>query len=254
MLKIRVIPCLLLKGDGLVKTVRFSNPTYLGDPINAVRIFNAKKVPELVFLDIMATKEGRHPNTQLISRICNECYMPLTMGGGIRSLSDIQELLRIGVEKVVVNTYAFEDPEFIKAATAEFGSQSIVVAIDAKKDKTGNYKVWTKAGSQQTERNVIDAARMVADSGAGEILLNSIDRDGMMQGYDVDLIRLVADGINIPVIACGGAGNLHDFTSAVRDGHASAVAAGSIFVFHGPRKAVLINFPTVEELENIFAS
>lgn len=254
MLGIRVIPCLLLKGDGLVKTIRFAEPTYIGDPINAIRIFNAKQVHELVFLDILATKAERKPNLKLIAKICDECFMPLTIGGGICDLHDIQELLRVGVEKVVINTHALENPQFIKTATAEFGSQAIVVSIDAKITRAKTYEVWTRSGSHAVGLDVVEAAQLMAGMGAGEILLNSIDRDGMMQGYDLDLIRLVADRINIPVIACGGAGNLRDLSSAVQDGHASAVAAGSMFVFHGPRRAVLINFPTPAELEKVFLS
>ena len=249
MLKARVIPCLLLKNKGLVKTVQFKEPRYVGDPINAVWIFNQKEVDELIFLDIMATKEKKKPSIELISKISDECFMPLTVGGGIRSVEDIKELLNAGAEKVSINTYAVENPSFIKEASNVFGSQSIVVAIDVKRHKKGLYEVFTRRGSKPAGIDPVSLAVQMEAMGAGEILLNSIDRDGTWEGYDVELIRAVSDAVNIPVIACGGAGNLEDFAAAINGGHASAVAADSFFVFHGRRRAVLINFPTNEELE-----
>ena len=249
MLKARVIPCLLLKNKGLVKTVQFKEPRYIGDPINAVWIFNQKEVDELIFLDIMATKEERKPFIELISKISDECFMPLTVGGGIRRVEDIKELLNAGAEKVSINTYAVENPSFIKEASDVFGSQSIVVSIDAKRYKKGSYEVFTHGGTRPTGIDPVSLAVQMEAMGAGEILLNSIDRDGVMDGYNVKLVRKVSDAINIPLIACGGAGKLEDFANVINAGHASAVAAGSFFVFHGRRRAVLINFPAKEELE-----
>jgi cyclase len=251
MLKTRVIPCLLLKNKGLVKTVQFKEPRYVGDPINAVWIFNQKEVDELIFLDIMATKEKEKKKTsiELISKISDECFMPLTVGGGIRNVEDIKELLNAGAEKVSINTYAVKNPSFIKEASGVFGTQSIVVSIDVKRHKKGLYEVFTYGGTRPAGIDPVSLAVQMEAVGAGEILINSIDRDGTMEGYDIELIREVSDAVNIPVIACGGAGNVEDFARGINVGHASAVAAGSFFVFHGRRHAVLINFPTREELE-----
>ncbi|RLE42911.1 imidazole glycerol phosphate synthase subunit HisF [Candidatus Woesearchaeota archaeon] len=252
MLKIRVIPCLLLKGLGLVKTVQFKNPRYIGDPINAVRIFNEKEADELIFLDITASEERRVISLELVSKIAEECFMPFCVGGGIRTLEDIKQLLGAGAEKVAINTFAIEHPGFIKKASTMFGAQSIVVSIDAKRRKDGSYEVYTCGGKNPTGLDPLEVALRVEKNGAGEILLNSIDKDGTMEGYDIELIKSVARKLNIPVIACGGAGKLEHFYDAVKNGGASAVAAGSLFVYHGPRRAVLINYPSKEELEKIF--
>ncbi|CAB1063927.1 Imidazole glycerol phosphate synthase cyclase subunit [Olavius sp. associated proteobacterium Delta 1] len=248
MLKTRVIPCLLLKNDGLVKTVKFKAPTYLGDPINIVKIFNEKEVDELVFLDITATLENRKPPFKKLSEIASECFMPVGYGGGIRSLDDIREILALGIEKVIINSYASENPNFIENASKLFGSQSIVVSIDVKKDYFGKYKVVTHSCIKRTKADPVKYAIDMQDMGAGEILLNSVDRDGMMKGYDIELIRTVSKAVTVPVIACGGAGKIDDFKEAVRNGGASAVAAGSFFVFQGRHRAVLISYPSYEEL------
>jgi len=249
MLKTRVFPCLLLRGAGLVKTVHFKNPTYVGDPINAVRIFNTKEVDELVLLDITATEEKRRPNFSLIAKIANECMMPMTVGGGIKTLEDVKELLAIGVEKVVINTMAMKNPDFIEELANTIGSQAVVVSIDAKKKIIQGYEVMVRGGKKSTGINPVDFARQMEERGAGEIFLNSIDQDGTMFGYDIPLVKKVSEAIRIPLIACGGCGKVEDFNRAVCEGGASAVAAGSFFVFHGPRRAVLINFPTRSELE-----
>ena len=251
MLRPRILPCLLLKGTGLVKTIKFQNPTYIGDSTNAVRIFNKKEVDELIFLDIMATKEARKPPSQLISQISDECFMPLAAGGGIRTLKDINDLLIAGAEKVVINTYAVENPAFIKEAARKVGSQSVVISIDAKKRVDGSYEVYTHGGTKPTGICPVNFARLCQEMEAGEIMICSIDRDGTMTGYDLRLIKMVADAVNVPVIACGGAGNLEDSSKAVKVG-ASACAAGSMFVFYGSRRAVLINFPTKTELRQTF--
>ncbi len=252
MLKTRVFPCLLLKGTGLVKTVQFKNPTYVGDPINAVRIFNTKEVDELVLLDITATEENRSPQFDLIAKISDECRMPLSVGGGVRSMDDIRRLLNGGAEKVVLNTHAIRDPNLVEQAASEMGSQSIIVSIDAKRNPKGHYEVFIEGGKRPSGHDPVELAKLMEEKGAGEIFLNSIDRDGTMSGYDVELIRQVSEAVNIPVIACGGAGKLEDFKAAVQEGGASAVAAGSFFVFHGRRRAVLINFPAKDELDRLF--
>jgi cyclase len=243
MLEIRIIPCLLLKNEGLVKTVKFKNPKYVGCPINAVKIFNDKEVDELIFLDISASKENKKPPYGLISCIATECFMPFCYGGGIREPDQIKEILSLGAEKVAINTYALENPGFIREATKIFGSQSIVVAMDVKLNFFGKYRVYDSSKGKTTNLDPIEYARQMEEMGAGEIFLNSVDRDGTFSGYDLELIRRVATALTIPVIACGGAGNPEDLEKAVSEGKASAVAAGSLFVFYGKHRAVLINYP-----------
>jgi cyclase len=251
MFRPRVIPCLLLKGKGLVKTIKFKDPTYLGDPINAVRIFNEKETDELVFLDITATKETRAPYIDVIKRIGDECFMPFAVGGGIRSLETIRQLFNAGAEKVVINSYAEENPAFIQEAAAIFGKQSIIVSIDVRK-KFGHYRIYTVNGTKVSKYKLIEYTKLVAAYGAGEILINSIDRDGTYTGYELEVISAVSREVDIPVIACGGAGSLNDLSDAIKIGEASAVAAGSLFVFHGRKRAVLINYPTKDELAAYF--
>lgn len=253
MLKTRVIPCLLLKNQGLVKTIQFTDPHYVGDPINAVRIFNEKEVDELIFLDITATRENRKPNFKLISEIASECFMPFSYGGGIRDLHDVKEIFNLGVEKVVINSHAIENPDFINKISELFGSQSVVVSIDVKKTLLGKYEVSTLNGKKNTKHEPVTFAKHMEIMGAGEIFLNSIERDGTMQGYDIKLIKEVSTSLSIPVIACGGAGRLEDFADAIKKGGASAVAAGSMFVFYGKHRAVLINYPTIQSLEKLFS-
>lgn len=252
MLRTRVIPCLLLKGLGLVKTVGFKKPKYIGDPINAVKIFNDKEVDELAFLDIDASVKDQPPKFDLISQIAGECFMPFSYGGGIKTLEEIKNILSLGAEKVVLNTSVFQNPGLIREAAAKFGSQSIVASIDVKKTLWGKYRVYTAGGSRNTGRGPVEHAKAVEAEGAGEILLTSIDRDGTMSGYDTQLIKAVADAVDIPVIACGGAGELNHLAEAVHTGGASAAAAGSMFVFHDKNRAVLINYPTQEQLKKCF--
>ncbi len=252
MLKTRVIPSLLIQGQRLVKTRVFRDPRYVGDPINAVRIFNDKEVDELVVLDIAATIEQKPPNLRLISEMASECFMPLAYGGGIRSMDHLESIFSLGVEKIVINSEAAARPAFIRDAARKFGSQSVIVSIDVKKKWLGGYETRTRSGRQGTGLDPVQFACDMENAGAGEIFLNSIDRDGTMQGYDLDLIRAVSRAVSIPVIACGGAGNLADFAAAVKQGGASAVAAGSMFVFHGKHRAVLINYPSRRELEATF--
>lgn len=254
MFRPRVIPCLLLKNNGLVKSVKFKDYTYIGDPLNAVKIFNEKKADELIFLDITATKEKRTISIDLVKKIGEECNMPFAVGGGIYKTEQIRDLLKVGAEKICINSYVFEDFNFIKKAADEFGSSTIVVTIDVKKKLFGKEQVFVNAGTKATGMDAVSYAEKVAEMGAGEIIINSIDHDGTMQGYDVELVRFVADAVDVPVVALGGAGLLSHLKEVVDRGNASAVAAGSMFVFHGPRRAVLINFPTQKELMSLFSS
>lgn len=250
MLKTRVMPCLLLRNEALVKTIRFKAPTYVGDPINTVRIFNDKEVDELVVLDITATVASREPNLNLLREIASECFMPLTFGGGIRSVATAEAIFSIGAEKVVINSAAAGRPSFVSEVAREFGSQSIIVSIDAKRGWWGNYKTFTHGGRRSAGRDPVHYARLAEESGAGEILLTSMDRDGTFSGYDVDLIQRVTSAVGIPVIASGGAGKIDDFAVAVTHG-ASAVAAGSLVVFQGKHRSVLINFPSRAALKGV---
>ena len=248
MIRPRVIPCLLLKNEGLVKTVKFKDPKYLGDPINIVRIFNDKEVDELIFLDILATVENRRPNFELLGKITSECFMPLGYGGGIRTLEDVKQLLSMGVEKIVLNTSAVENPSLIRAAADYASSQAVVISLDVKKTLLGKYEVYTRGGKKGTGLDPVKFAVEMEKQGAGELFLNSIDRDGTMQGYDLELVRRVADSVTVPVVACGGAGNIQHLAEAIQAG-ASAAAAGSMFVFQGPLRGVLISYPAQEELK-----
>lgn len=253
MIQTRVIPCLLLKGSGLVKTVRFKDPRYLGDPINIVRLFNDKEVDELVILDITATPEGRGPRMDLLATLTTECFMPLCYGGGVRTLDDMHALFSLGVEKVSLNTRALEDPALVTAAAERFGSQSVIVSIDVKRGMFGGQKVVVRAGKQKTGRDPVEYAVEMERRGAGELLLNSVDRDGTMEGYDLDLIRRVTAAVSVPVVACGGAGSVADLGRAVNEGGAAAAAAGSLFVYQGPHRAVLVNYPEPRALQALFA-
>ena len=243
MRRIRVIPTLLIRNGGLVKSVKFKDYKYVGDPINAVKIFNEKEVDEIVVLDISASAAGKAPAIRQIAEIASETFMPMGYGGGITRVDEIKAILYEGVEKVVINTAAFTRPALLEEGAKLFGSQSIVVSVDVKKTLLGKYRVFTESGKNNTQMDPVAYARRAEDHGAGEIMLTSIDRDGTYLGYDLDLIHKVASAVSVPVIACGGARNPEDFRLAVEAG-ASAVAAGSLFVFHGPHRAVLINFPS----------
>lgn len=249
----RVIPCLLLKDKGLVKTIKFKDPTYVGDPINAVKIFNDAKADELVFLDITATHENRITDIDVIRNIGEEAFMPFAVGGGINTIEHIKQMISAGAEKVVINTAALGNPTLLKEASEIYGRQSIVVSIDVKKEG-GDYVVYTNSGSIKYSENVVDTAKNAEAAGAGEIMINSIDQDGTQEGYDLELIKLICDAVSIPVIAVGGAGGYEHFEEAVQIGGASAVAAGSLFVFIGRKRAVLINYPDKEELGEMFSS
>lgn len=248
MIATRVLPCLLLSGPGFVKTEKFKNPKYLGDPRNIVKIFNEKEIDEIVVLDIDASRLGRGPQIELIREIVDEAFVPVAYGGGIRSTKQAREVLSLGVEKIVVNTGALDDPRLIEDLAEEAGRQSVVASIDAKRTLFGKPAVYRNRGSKKTRWAPADLAQHLVERGAGEILLQSIDRDGTRAGLDIDLIRSVSEAVDVPVVACGGAGDLEDLVQAVRKGGAAAVAAGSMFVFTGPHRAVLISFPEHDEL------
>ena len=251
----RVIPCLLLRNTGLVKTIKFKDPTYLGDPRNIVKIFNDKDADELALLDITASAEQRGPKFDLIQEIASECFMPMGYGGGITSVEQVKRLIGLGLEKVILNTAAAENPRLIEDSAAFAGSQSVVVSIDVKRvGLFSRYEVFTRGGRHGTKLDPVQWAATAEKAGAGEILLNSIDRDGTMKGYDLDLIKQVAHAVTVPVVACGGASSVADFVQAVRTGGASAVAAGSFFVFQGKHRAVLISFPAGQTLRQAFAN
>jgi cyclase len=248
---IRVIPCLSLKGLGLVKTVQFKNPKYIGDPRNAVKIFNEKEVDEIVILDITATLEKKLIQFSLIGEIVSEAFVPIGYGGGVKTLEDAQKLISQGVEKIIICSYALESPSFIRQLSSVLGSQSTVVCIDVKKNFWGKYEVCSHSGTKSFKTNPVDFAQEMEKQGAGEIIINSIDKDGTMTGYDINLIRLITEKVNIPVVALGGAGNVSHLKEAINNGGASAVAAGSCFIYHGKHKAVLINFPKRKEIINL---
>lgn len=247
MKRIRVIPVLLIQNGGLVKSVKFASHKYVGDPINAVKIFNEKEVDEIAILDISATAEKRGPNLSQIKELTGEAFMPLAYGGGITNLDEIISLVNCGLEKVILNTSAFKNPFLITEGAKKVGAQSIVVSIDVKKNFWGKYKVYIENGTVNTGMDPVTFAQQCANAGAGEIIVNSIERDGTFNGYDLELIQMVSHAVEIPVVALGGAATVSDFASAIQKG-ASAVAAGSMFVFQRPHRAVLISYPQQQEL------
>lgn len=247
----RVIPCLLIEDGGMVKTRRFGKRTYLGDPVNVINLFNQFEVDEIVLLDIGATTAGQSPNFDLIESVAGECWVPLTYGGGIRSTADIERIILSGVEKVVIGHSAAEKLDLVAAAASTFGSQCIVGSVDAKRKLFGGYEVRVTNAKRKLGIAPGERARQLEDAGAGEILLQSIDRDGEMNGYDLDLIQEVTEATTIPVVACGGAGERAELVRPIRDAGASAAAAGSLFVFSGRERGVLINFPERDYLEDL---
>lgn len=239
---------LLLRAGGLVKSRRFAEFRYIGDPLNAVRIFNDLRADELVFLDIMATATNQTISSEFVRRIGEEANMPFAVGGGIRTLQHIRDIIGAGAEKVVIGSYAAENPEFVAGAAAHFGSSTIVVCIDVKRGRwSSDARVWTVNGTRRTLYRPAEFAMLMEERGAGEVIVQSIDKDGTMDGYDIDLIRAISERVSIPVVALGGAGNLSDLKDAYRTGRATGLGAGSIFVFHGRKKGVLINYPENSE-------
>jgi len=248
MFRPRIIPVLLLQGNALVKSKGFKDFRYIGDPINAVKVFNDLKADELVFLDIEATKEKRTISTELVSQVGEEANMPFAVGGGIKNLDEIQNIIAKGAEKVIINTCAVENPKFIREASDNFGSSTIVVCIDVKKKFFSGEVVWRNSGSKSSKYSPKDFAKMIEENGAGEIIIQSINKDGTMNGYDLDLVKEISTAVTIPVVALGGAGNLEHMIEAYKKGFASALAAGSLFVFQGPNKGVLINYVEKSDL------
>lgn len=251
MLKTRVIPCLLLKNQSLVKTVSFKKYSYIGDPINTVRIFNELEVDELMFLDIFASLEKRSINYSLLQDIANECFMPLSYGGNIGSLEDAKKVLEIGFEKVVINSNAFKNLNLIEEIAKYFGSQSIVGSIDVKTNLFGNKRIYSHHGKKKQAYDIVKWTKTLENSGVGEILVTSIDRDGIWQGYDIDLVKSITDSVRVPVIANGGAGCLEHLGEVVKKANASACAVGSMVVYQKKGMGVLVNFPDRKELEKV---
>ncbi|MCE4066103.1 imidazole glycerol phosphate synthase subunit HisF [Chryseobacterium gleum] len=251
MLRPRIIPSLLIQDNGLVKTVNFKNPKYVGDPINAVRIFNEKEVDELAIFDIDATVKGLEPNYSLIERIANQSRMPLCYGGGVRTVEQAQKIFGLGIEKIALSSAVLQNPQLITQIAERVGSQSVIVVLDVKKKLFGGYEVYTHNGKKSTGINPFKFAEEAQKLGAGEIIINSIDQDGVMKGYDMGLIDKVREKISLPLTVLGGAGSLSDIKQVIDKHGIIGVAAGSLFVFKGVYKAVLINYPSFEEKEKL---
>ncbi len=240
----RVIPCLLLDKGGLYKTVKFKKPVYIGDPINAVKIFNEKEVDEIILLDITASAEKRKPNYKKIAEIASETFMPFTYGGGITELKDAKELFKQGVEKVALNTAAALNKQLITQIAEQYGNQSVVVSVDVKKTLLGKYEIVINRATKTIKTPLLEYCQELEAAGAGEILLTAVDREGTWEGYDITLLKRVTSAVSVPVIASGGAGSVEDIHQAVSVGGASAMAIGSMAVFQKKGMGVLINFPT----------
>lgn len=251
MLRPRIIPSLLIQDNGLVKTVNFKNPKYVGDPINAVRIFNEKEVDELAIFNIDATAKGLEPNYSLIERIANQSRMPLCYGGGVKTVEQAQRIFGLGIEKIALSSAVLQNPQLITQIAERVGAQSVIVVLDVKKKLFGGYEVYTHNGKKSTGINPFKFAEEAQKLGAGEIIINSIDQDGVMKGYDMGLIDKVREKISLPLTVLGGAGSLNDIKQVVDKHGIIGVAAGSLFVFKGVYKAVLINYPTFEEKEKL---
>jgi cyclase len=248
MLRPRIIPCLLVKNGGLVKTVDFANPKYVGDPINAVKIFNEKEVDELIVLDIDATVQNREPDYGRIRNLAAECRMPLCYGGGVKTVEQVERIISLGVEKVAVSAAVISDPGIVTRTSEVVGSQSIVVVMDVKKTgRGGKYEVWTYNGVKPTGRSPVEFAKQMEELGAGEVVINAIDRDGVMKGYDLELVGAVREAISLPITVLGGAGSLKDIAALIHTFGIIGAAAGSLFVFKGIYRAVLINYPSRAE-------
>jgi cyclase len=249
MRRIRIIPVLTLQNEKLVKTIRFKNPTYIGDPINAVKIFNEKEVDEIVILDITATKEKREPNYIKIEEIASEAFMPFAYGGGITTLNQIEKLVKLGIEKVVLNSVLETNMSLVTEAAKIFGSQSIIASVDVKKNIFGKNNAYKISGSTKINTSIIEYLKQLEQAGIGEFFINSIDRDGTYLGYDLEFIKQLSTQVSAPIVACGGASSIDSFLPAIQHG-ASALAAGSMFVYTGSTRGILINYPKQEDLVN----
>ena len=251
MLQTRVIPCLLLKDDSLVKTVNFKKPAYIGDPVNTARIFNELEVDELVLLDISATNNNRKPDFKILAELANECFMPLAYGGGINDFEDAKKIFQIGIEKVVINSIAFSKPAFITELAEHFGNQAIVASIDVKKNMFGKFQVYSNSGTKKQKVDPVAWAQELEQLGAGEILLTAIHQEGTWMGFDINIIEKISNAVNIPVIANGGASSIEDIGKAVKQGNASAVSLGSMVVYQNKGMGVLVNFPDTKKLKRV---
>jgi cyclase len=253
-LRTRVIPCLLLQDGGLVKTIRFRDAKYVGDPINTIKIFNDKEVDELLLLDISASRQKKGPAFDTVSQIASECFMPLCYGGGVSTLSQAKRLVGMGVEKIAINHAALSNPHLVSELADTLGSQAVLASINVKRNWLGKYRVYDSGADKVTSLDPVQHGEYLTGLGAGEVLVNDVDRDGTQQGYNLELIRMFTDRLSVPVIACGGAWTMDNLRAAVVQSRASAVAAGSMFVFQGPHRAVLISYPPYAELERLFQS
>ena len=251
MLQTRIIPCLLLKDDSLVKTVNFKKPAYIGDPVNTARIFNELEVDELTLLDISATSNKKKPNFKILAELANECFMPLAYGGGINDFEDAKKIFQIGIEKVIINSIAFSKPAFITELAEHFGNQAIVASIDVKKNMFGKYQVFSNSGTKKQKVDPVAWAQELEQLGAGEILLTAIHQEGTWMGFDINIIEKISNAVNIPVIANGGASSIEDIEKAVKQGNASAVSLGSMVVYQNKGMGVLVNFPDTEKLNKV---
>ena len=251
MVRVRIIPCLLLRGSGLVKTTGFTKPSYVGDPINAVRIFNDKEVDELMILDIGASKDGSAPNFGILERIVSEAFMPVGYGGGIRTVEQARKLFGIGVEKIALNSAALEDLNLVRDLARNFGSQSVIGVVDVKKRLLGGYAVYSHAGIRVPVPDPFAWAKALADAGAGEILLQNVNRDGTMAGYDLGLLRSFDGRLQVPLVAAGGASGVDDMAAALNACRLSGLAVGARFVYQGPHRAVLINYVGAADMERL---
>ena len=249
MLRTRVIPCLQLLDESLVKTVRFKKPGYIGDFVNTVRIFNELEVDELCFLSIRATQKGEQPNFEILSQIASECFMPLSYGGGIKDFDTAARIFKMGFEKIVLNSVVFEKPELVTQLANHFGSQSVIVSIDYKKDFFGRINMYSHGGTKKQKGDLVEFVKHIEFLGAGELLLTSIDEEGTWQGYDLSMLKEVSEAIDIPVIVNGGAGDLRHFEDAIANG-ASALGVGSMVVYQSKGMGVLVNFPDQKQLKN----
>lgn len=254
MLRPRIIPCLLVRNKGLVKTIRFDDDKYVGDPINAVRIFNEKKVDELIVLDIDATQNGSEPDYEMIKKLAAECRMPFCFGGGIKKAEQAKKIIGLGVEKVALSAAAVEEPDIITQIARELGSQSVIAVLDVKKKRLGrSYEVWTHNGEKNSSRCPVEFAKLLEQRGVGELVINSISNDGVMGGYDIEILKQIRDAVSVPMTALGGAGSIADMQALLQELGVMGAAAGSLFVFKGAYKAVLINYPSEAERESLYA-
>lgn len=241
----------MVQNKGLVKTVGFKNPKYVGDPINAVRIFNEKEVDELMVLAIDATSDGQEPDFQMIEYLAAECRMPLCYGGGVKTVEQAQRISELGVEKIAISSIAIENPDIVTQIAKRIGNQSVIVVLDVKKNMWGKYEVWTHNGKKNTHKSPVELAKKFEMLGAGEIVVNSIDQDGLMKGYDFNLVAKVREAISLPMSVLGGAGTLKDIADLIQKYGIIGAAAGSLFVFKGVYKAVLINYPNRLEKDTL---